>query len=192
MIYFTSDTHFCHNKEFIYKPRGFSNIEEHDKAIIENWNKIINKDDIIYHLGDVMLNDNEKGLNYLKSLNGEIHIILGNHCTDTRIKLYQTCFNVIEVTYATIIKYKKCSFYLSHYPTITANDIDTSPYHKNLINIYGHTHQKTKFYNDNPYMYCVCLDAHNNYPVSIEQIIEDIKNKKQEKENNNEKVLYTN
>ena len=31
-------------------------------------------------------------------------------------------------------------------------------------------------------MYCVCIDAHNNYPVSIEQIIEDIKNKKQEKE----------
>lgn len=29
-------------------------------------------------------------------------------------------------------------------------------------------------------MYCVCLDAHNNYPVSIEQVIEDIKNKKQE------------
>ena len=25
-------------------------------------------------------------------------------------------------------------------------------------------------------MYCVCLDAHNNYPISIEQIIEDIKN----------------
>lgn len=26
-------------------------------------------------------------------------------------------------------------------------------------------------------MYCVCLDAHNNYPISIEQVIEDIKNK---------------
>ena len=77
MIYFTSDTHFCHNKEFLYKPRGFSNIEEHDKKIIENWNNIIEKDDIIYHLGDVMLNNNEKGLEYLKSLNGEIHIILG-------------------------------------------------------------------------------------------------------------------
>lgn len=184
MIYFTSDTHFCHNKEFIYKPRGFSNIEEHDKTIIENWNKIVNKDDIIYHLGDVMLNDNEKGLESLKSLNGEIHIIRGNHCSNTRIELYKTLSNIVEVTYATMIKYKKCHFYLSHYPTITANDIDNSPYHKNIINLFGHTHQKNKFYNDNPYMYCVCLDAHNNYPVSIEQIIKDIKNKKEE-------VLYS-
>lgn len=103
----------------------------------------------------------------------------GNHDSDIRKEFYQCLTNVVEVTYATIIKYKKCHFYLSHYPSITSNDIDTSPYHKNLINIYGHTHQKTKFYNDNPYMYCVCLDAHNNYPVSIEQVIEDIKNKKQ-------------
>ena len=36
MIYFTSDTHFCHDKEFLYKPRGFSSIEEHDKTVVEN------------------------------------------------------------------------------------------------------------------------------------------------------------
>ena len=35
-------------------------------------------------------------------------------------------------------------------------------------------------YNDNPYMYNVGLDAHNNYPVSIEQIIIDIRQKKDE------------
>lgn len=102
----------------------------------------------------------------------------GNHDSMVRQDIYKILFE--DVSYATIIKYKKCHFYLSHYPTITSNDIDTSPYHKNLLNCYGHTHQKTKFYNNNPYMYCVCLDAHNNYPVSIEQIIEDIKNKKQE------------
>ena len=179
MIYLTSDTHFCHNKDFLYEPRGFQSIEEHDEAIVKNWNNIITPDDEVYHLGDVMLNDNTKGLGYLKQLNGKIHIILGNHDTDTRKEFYQCLTNVVEVIYATIIKYKKCHFYLSHYPTITSNDIDTSPYHKNLLNCYGHTHQKTKFYNDNPYMYCVCLDAHNNYPVSIEQVIEDIKNKKQ-------------
>lgn len=100
----------------------------------------------------------------------------GNHDSLVRQDIYKVLFE--SVRYATMIKYKKCSFYLSHYPTITSNDIDDSPYHKNIINLFGHTHQKDKFYNDNPYMYCVGLDAHNNYPVSIEQIIEDIKNKK--------------
>ena len=35
-------------------------------------------------------------------------------------------------------------------------------------------------------MYCVCLDAHNNYPVELEQILNDIKEQKEflDKENN--------
>ena len=36
MIYLTSDTHFCHNKDFLYEPRGFQSIEEHDEAIVKN------------------------------------------------------------------------------------------------------------------------------------------------------------
>lgn len=76
MIYLTSDTHFCHNKDFLYEPRGFQSIEEHDEAIVKNWNSIVTPDDEVYHLGDVMLNDNTKGLGYLKQLNGKIHIIL--------------------------------------------------------------------------------------------------------------------
>ena len=35
MIYFTSDLHFNHNKDFIYQARGFENIEEHNKTIVE-------------------------------------------------------------------------------------------------------------------------------------------------------------
>ena len=179
MIYFTSDTHFCHNKEFLYKPRGFSNIEEHDKKIIENWNNVIEKDDIIYHLGDVMLNNSEKGLEYLKSLNGEIHIILGNHCTPTRIELYKTLPNVVEVCEAKTIKVGKQHYFLCHYPTFTAN-YDDKPYHNHMINLYGHTHQKENFFNDNPFMYHVGVDSHNCYPVSIEQISEDIHKKVEE------------
>ena len=36
MIYFTSDLHFGDDKGFIYKPRGFNSIEDHDNTIIEN------------------------------------------------------------------------------------------------------------------------------------------------------------
>ena len=67
--------------------------------------------------------------------------------------------------------------WLSHYPTITANYDDDKPWTKHMVNIYGHTHQQSKFYSDNPYMYCVCLDAHDNKLVSLEQIIEDVKEK---------------
>ena len=52
MIYLSSDFHFGHQKSFIYEPRGFSSIEEHDKKIIENWNSIVNPEDEVYCLGD--------------------------------------------------------------------------------------------------------------------------------------------
>lgn len=192
MIYFTSDTHFCHNKPFLYEPRGFKSIEEHDETIVRNWNSIVKPEDEVYHLGDVMLIDNEKGIKYLKSLNGKIHLILGNHCTSTRVELYKQCPNIVSIDYAKEIKIGKNYFWLCHYPTITANYDDNKPWAKHLINIYGHTHQTEKFYRVketseiNPYMYCVCLDAHNNRPVSIDEILLDIKTKvnevKKEKE----------
>ena len=83
-IWFSSDTHFGHNKEFLYGPRGFSNVEEMNEAIIERWNKVVKPDDIVYHLGDTMLNDNEKGIECMHRLNGEIFLIWGNHDTDAR------------------------------------------------------------------------------------------------------------
>ena len=78
-IWFTSDTHFGHQKEFLWAPRGFNSIEEHDEMIIHNWNEVVGPNDDVYHLGDVMLNDNEHGLECLKRLNGKIHITIGNH-----------------------------------------------------------------------------------------------------------------
>ena len=33
------------NKNFLYEPRGFNTIEEHDRAIIKNWNEIVKPDD---------------------------------------------------------------------------------------------------------------------------------------------------
>ena len=35
-IYFTSDLHIGHDKDFLYKPRGFNNVWDMDNAIIEN------------------------------------------------------------------------------------------------------------------------------------------------------------
>lgn len=170
MIYLISDTHFCHDREFLYGPRGFENVGEMNKAIVENWNNIVSMEDDVYLLGDVMLNDNEEGIRLLKQLKGKIHIILGNHDTDTRIALYKECDNVVEVVYATMIKYNKYTLYLSHYPTITTN-IDENYFSQHTLNIYGHTHQKEKFYHDNPFMLCACADAWNCTPFSIDEAI---------------------
>ena len=192
-IWFVSDTHFGHFKEFMWKPRGFNSIEEHDQAIIDNWNKIIAPDDEVYHLGDVFLYDDNYGIECLIQLNGKIHILLGNHDTSARAAKFLHCPNVVTIDYARQEKFGKYHFWLSHYPTITATYEDGKPWSNHLFNIYGHTHQKTKFYlidggdyysgryaQENPYMYCVCLDAHDNKPVELQDILNDIQKKKEE------------
>lgn len=188
-IYFTSDTHFCHNKDFCYEPRGFKTIEEMNEKIFNNWNSIVTDEDDIYHLGDVMLNDDTQGMMYLENLKGKIHIIRGNHDTDTRVEKYKQLNNIVEITYATIIKYRKAHLYLCHYPTLTANYDDDKPWHKNLVNLFGHTHQQENFYNNNPYMYHVGVDSHNCKPIEIEEILEEIRQKKIEL--NNERMKKT-
>ena len=177
-IYFTSDLHFCHDRGFIYEPRGFNNIEEMNNIIIENWNNIVTNKDKIFILGDLMLNDNEKGLKLLNKLNGHKFVILGNHDTPARAKLYDGLTTVLG--FADRIDYNGYHFYISHYPTLTSNLDGGHSLKQRILNLFGHTHSKEKFYQDNPTMYNVALDAHNNTPVSIDQIIEDIKAKRDE------------
>lgn len=56
-IWFTSDTHFCHDRGFLYEPRGFTNVEDMNEAIVQRWNSVVAPEDTVYHLGDAMLND---------------------------------------------------------------------------------------------------------------------------------------
>lgn len=175
MIWFTSDLHFCHNREFLYELRGFSNIHDMNQTIIKNFNEVISWTDDLYILGDLMLNDNVEGMKCLERLPGNIHIIQGNHDTDTRLEMYSTCARVALEGYATILKYGGYHFYLCHYPTCTANfDLD-KPLKNRLLCLAGHTHSKNLF--EPCGSYNVALDAHNNYPVPIDQIIQDFKTK---------------
>lgn len=181
MIWFTSDTHFCHDRGFVYEPRGFKNIEEMNAAIVERWNSVVKPEDTVYHLGDAMLNDNALGSELLEKLNGHIIMIRGNHDTNNRLLVYESLKNVDACgKWADLIKCGKYTFYLSHFPTNTSNLEKDAHLSQHIINLYGHTHQKTNFYSDIPYMYHVGMDSHNCYPVSVDQIIEDIKAKIEE------------
>ena len=178
MVWFTSDLHLGHNKPFLYEPRGFENIQEHDNAIIENWNKIIRPNDKVYVLGDLMLNDNEAGIEKIKQLKGQIYVVRGNHDSEVRINLYNNCNNIIKVTEGQFLRYGKYHFYLSHYPTLCSNFDNEKPLKARMISLCGHSHSQDAFADwDKGLIYHVELDAHNNFPVSIDSIIKDIKNR---------------
>lgn len=171
MIYFTSDWHIGHDKDFIFKARGFNSIEEHDTAILLHCNEIVGPEDELYILGDLAMGGDEKEWNrvYNQLVCQNVHYIQGNHDTDRKMDLYDGYgFNFHG--YADMIKYQKKAFYLSHYPTMVGNKGDK----KFLWNLSGHTHSKNKFEYSQYRIYNVAVDAHNCYPVSIESIIKDI------------------
>ncbi|MBR1796486.1 MAG: hypothetical protein IJ757_00505 [Clostridiales bacterium] len=179
MIYVTSDLHFCHDREFLYGPRGFASCAEMNEAIVKNWNALIKWDDEVYVLGDLMLKDDRLGIYYWNQLVGKKHIILGNHDTDTRIELYKQCHDTVVEGHAMRLKYGNNTIMLSHYPMLVGDKHEEGKSLKNcVINLCGHVHTKDKFYNwDKGLIYHVELDAHENKPVSIEQIMDDIRKK---------------
>lgn len=181
MIFVTSDLHFCHNRPFLYEPRGFHSVYEMNVAIVNNWNSVVSPEDDVYVLGDLMLNDNEEGARLLSILHGHLHIILGNHDTDARIELYKQCPNVVEVCDAKRLKYNGYHFFLSHYPALTDNHDWDKPLAARCVSLCGHTHTQDRFYDwDKGCIYHCELDAHNNYPVPLDNIIADLQEKIQE------------
>lgn len=180
-IYITSDLHFNHSKPFLYEPRNFSSFEEMNSAILENWKEIDDNDDV-YILGDIMLEDSQKGMELFNQLKGKIHIILGNHDTEARQKLYKENPRVVDIKYADILKYNGWHFYLSHFETNMSNyHEDGKPLKKRIINLCGHVHTPDRWLHFEDMLCYHCeLDAHDNKPVLIDDIITDLQAKNQE------------
>lgn len=178
-IWLTSDWHFGHDREFIWKARGFTSVEDMNEHIIAAHNTVVQPDDNVYVLGDLMLGDNKTSIEYIKRMNGKLHIVWGNHDTDSRKAMYNTLPNVVESGYVLVLKYKKHHFYMSHYPTLTGN-LEKESLMQMTLNLFGHTHQTTNFYMDMPFMYHCGCDSHNCTSVLLDDIIEEMHQKVKE------------
>lgn len=78
-VYLTSDTHFNHENIIRFCKRPFKDAEEMNQILIENWNKKVPKDGLVFHLGDFAWGGYEAWKNVREQLNGEIILIKGNH-----------------------------------------------------------------------------------------------------------------
>lgn len=177
-IWVTSDLHLGHDKDFLWRPRGFNSIEEHDREVIKRWNEIVNSNDTVYVLGDLMLGDNDVGLHKIEQLTGNIRIIIGNHCTDTRIELYKKLYNVVSVEWGQRLRYKGITFYMSHYPSLTSNHDDDKPLKAKVVNLCGHSHTSDPFADwDKGLIFHTELDTNDCRPWLLDDIIIKIKEK---------------
>ena len=77
--FFTADTHFGHKNIIKYCNRPFASLDEMNETLIENWNKVVSLEDTVYILGDFAYCSKTSVEDFLKRLNGEKHLISGNH-----------------------------------------------------------------------------------------------------------------
>ena len=182
--YIISDTHFNHKNIIDYCNRPFKDIDEMNNTIIDNWNKSVKKDDIVYHLGDFFLGSKFDLKDIVDRLNGTIYLIRGNHdrLTGTiylirgnhdrlTVKSYEDC-GIIVLKNAPIIMddYK---IMLSHRP------LPDTMIKDGYINIHGHIHQNklkdtydNALFDKNKHINVSC-DMLNFKPVLLEKLLKD-------------------
>ena len=151
-IYMYSDPHFGHHNLAIN--RGFKDSDEMDEHIITNWNKVINKRDVVWILGDITMEKNNYGI--LDRLNGLKNVVLGNH--DRPQHIISLMEHVNKVCGA--IRLKECI--LTHVP------IHPAELRGFKYNIHGHVHGNTI---DHPRYINVSCDVLGYTPVLLEEII---------------------
>ena len=153
-IRFISDLHIDHKNITKYsKERShLTSLKEHNEWLVEQWNSVVGKRDLVWVLGDVTFS--KEGFKLLKKMKGQKHLILGNH-DKFALELYQQYFNKIHG----FMKYK--GFWLSHAP-IRETQL------RGLKNIHGHIHGNST--NEN--YFNVSVEALNGKPITLEEIRE--------------------
>ena len=154
-VWFTSDLHLGH--EGVAKHRGFTCLEYHDDAILNNFQKLIGKRDKLFILGDVAWNN--KSLPLIAEIPGVKELIVGNHDT-LSTREYLKYFNKVHGFRG----YK--GFWLSH-PPIHEQEI-----YRKRGNIHGHVHNGAHT-PPLPYPYFnVNVDFNDMKPVNFDTILD--------------------
>ncbi len=128
-IFFTADTHFAHKRIIELAKRPFTTVEEMDEVMIKRWNAVVTENDVVYHLGDFAWTDHTP---YLRQLNGQKHLILGNHDYDNRVDKAKGWHSVERYRE---LKIGDDNLVLFHYAMRVWNKS-----HHGSISLYGHSH----------------------------------------------------
>lgn len=162
-VYFISDTHFGHAAIIDISKRPFSDVNAMDDTMIARWNEVVGPQDTVYHLGDFAYRAARQASEYLDQLNGEIHLVAGNH---DQLLLKQDAHRFTSVSNILEIEVDGKTIVLCHYPMREWNGAWHGTWH-----LYGHTHGRM---DDVPFGFTldVGADAHDFRPWSMEEIAE--------------------
>jgi len=184
-IWVVSDTHFNHSNILNFTDdkgdpiRVFADSQEMDEIMIQRWNEVVRPGDKVYHLGDVVMGNDQEGWmkKHWPRLMGQKRLIVGNH-DNIKMLACGGFFAKVEMWRV----FKEFGLLLSHVPlhpsslgrakngdgykmTMTVNGNKET--FDCALNVHGHIHQQKS--PAGPYK-CVCVEQTNYYPVNIEEL----------------------
>lgn len=175
-VFFTSDLHFGHTNIIKYCGRPFKTVDEMNAALVENWNKTVPENGIVFDLGDFAIGGSSVWETFATQLNGEHHLILGNH----DIKNFRTGYEKFfaSVSMQQVIEVDGISIWLNHYPYLCFGGSYKDDH--SVWNLFGHVHTtKTGYdgkdaervaFNTFPTQYDVGVDLNGFRPISFNEV----------------------
>jgi calcineurin-like phosphoesterase family protein len=170
-IWVISDTHWQHSNilNFTDSKTGnlvrpqFSSVEEMNEVMIQRWNEVVRPGDKVYHLGDVVMGNDQE--NWMKRnwprLMGQKRLICGNH---DNIKMLSSGGFFAKVALWRV--FSEFGLILSHIPLHESSLVRGSK-GQQMVNVHGHIHSNPS--PPGPYR-CVCVEQTDYRPVNIEEL----------------------
>lgn len=183
-LFLTADPHFTH-KFLAIDIRGFNSVEEHDAALVENYNSMIGPDDTVLCLGDFSLKKPNIFAPILNQLNGIWHLISGNHdaCWPGHRDAHKYVYPYVDAGFESVqpfmrVKWDGRYYMLSHFPYDGDHtEKDRCDQYRlrdeGLPLIHGHTHDSNKISLSDmqTLQFHVGMDAWNLRPVPIDKFL---------------------
>lgn len=174
MIYYISDNHWNHANIIKYCNRPFADVDEMDFEMTKRWNEIVKAEDTVYYLGDFALGKGEDIAPLVASLNGQKHLIYGNHDEKALSKHHQADW--LSIKAEDYIDDNGRIVWMSHYPlykkiiTDKRNLVRPKATRNWDISLCGHCHNEWQISDAG----CINVGSDNYlfYPQTLDQLIE--------------------
>ena len=186
-VWFTSDLHFNHIHIIDYSHRPFKDLDEMNRAMINNYNEVVNHDDMVVFVGDVCMGSRVSTLPLMHHLHGYKVLVPGNHdychpMFSDKPQKYEAHFEMYSQYFDDIISdsfYFYDPFQICHFP-YDVNSTDHAdrdfgkwePIDNGVPLICGHVHEEWKIHvsKKGTFMYNVGVDVNDFTPVCYDDI----------------------
>lgn len=148
-----------HRNIISYCNRPFATVADMNKAMIDNWNKVVRKDDKVIMNGDFALCGKDMVIEIGQQLNGRKTLILGNHDGASLKTYYDAGFEMVSKYPILVDEF----FIVSHMPQCAQ---ENSLY----VNVFAHVHDNPAFKDVSARGFCTSAERIGYTPIEFGEI----------------------